>query len=72
MHENTAIDEIFGQAIQIKSAQHRAAFLEQACNENQELLRDLKKLVGDFFRAGEFLQDPVAEVGPAEIITGGG
>ena len=62
MPEKQQIETIFGRAIEIASSQKRAAFLQQACQDDHELRREVERLVGDFFRAGEFLQDPVAHV----------
>jgi serine/threonine protein kinase/tetratricopeptide (TPR) repeat protein len=53
-------DSIFAGAIEIDSPERRAAFLKEACHYDPELHRDLAKLVADHFRAGEFLEKPVA------------
>jgi serine/threonine protein kinase len=51
---------IFGEAIAIESPEDRAAFLDQACQGDPELRRELEKLVADHFRAGDFLERPAA------------
>src|SRR5262249_15903436 len=53
-------DTIFAQAIEIESALERAAFLQAACQGDPELRRELEQLVRDHFRAGAFLERPVA------------
>jgi len=58
-------DTIFAQAIEIASTQERAAFLENACANDPELQREVEKLVADHFRAGEFLERPVARISVA-------
>jgi WD40 repeat protein/serine/threonine protein kinase len=55
-------DTIFAQAIEIASPQERAAFLENACANDPELRREVEKLVADYFRAGGFLERPVAHI----------
>src|SRR5262245_32900534 len=54
-------ETIFAQAIEIPLAEERAAFLAQACGHDAELHREVEKLVKDHFRAGKFLEEPVAE-----------
>ncbi|MHC4402003.1 MAG: hypothetical protein ACYTG0_20215 [Planctomycetota bacterium] len=51
-------ETIFGEAIAIESPEDRAAFLDQACQDDPELRRELEKLVMDHFRAGDFLENP--------------
>ena len=55
-------ETIFGEAIAIESPEDRAAFLDQACQDDPELRRELEKLVADHFRAGDFLEHPVATI----------
>ena len=55
-------DTIFAQAIELASPEERAAFLENACANDPELRREVEKLVDDYFRAGEFLERPVAHI----------
>jgi serine/threonine protein kinase/WD40 repeat protein len=58
-------DTLFAQAIEIASPQERAAFLENACANDPELRREVEKLVADYFRAGAFLEQPVAHIAGA-------
>src|SRR3954449_8981453 len=51
-------ETIFGKAIEIASPQDRSLFLDQACQGNAELRREVEKLVEDHFRAGSFLESP--------------
>jgi eukaryotic-like serine/threonine-protein kinase len=55
-------DTLFAQAIEIATPETRALFLEKACGNDPELRREVEKLVGDHFRAGEFLERPAARV----------
>jgi serine/threonine protein kinase/tetratricopeptide (TPR) repeat protein len=54
----TKAESLFAQAIGIESAAERAAFLEQACGDDPKLQGEVAKLVGDYFRAGGFLEKP--------------
>src|SRR5262245_5626941 len=56
-------ETIFAQAIEIPSAEERAAFLAQACGDDAGLHSEVEKLVKDHFRAGKFLEEPAAGVG---------
>ncbi len=51
-------ETIFGEAIAIELREDRAAFLDQACQDDPDLRRELEKLVRDHFRAGDFLENP--------------
>jgi serine/threonine protein kinase/tetratricopeptide (TPR) repeat protein len=63
MSSNAAAPEIiFAQAIDIPSPEERAAYLDQACSSDRALRAEVEKLVKDYFKAGEFLQRPVAHV----------
>jgi serine/threonine protein kinase/tetratricopeptide (TPR) repeat protein len=57
-------ESIFAQAIEIPSAEDRAAFLDQVCQNDAGLRQELEKLVGDHFRAGQFLERPAAHLLP--------
>jgi WD40 repeat protein/serine/threonine protein kinase len=54
------VDTLFCEAIAIDDAAVRLAFIEQASRSNPELRQHLEKLVAAHFRAGEFLNQPVA------------
>jgi WD40 repeat protein/serine/threonine protein kinase len=61
MHSNgRSVETIFAQAIEIESATERVAFLEEACGPEGELRQEVEKLVRDYFRAGAFMERPVA------------
>ena len=55
-------ESIFGQAIEIPSAEDRTAFLDRVCQNDPGLRQELEKLVGDHFRAGQFLEKPAAQL----------
>ncbi|HMC65469.1 MAG TPA: protein kinase, partial [Gemmataceae bacterium] len=55
-------ETVFAQAIEIESAEGRAAFLDQACGNEPELRREVEKLVVDYFKAGRFLEKPAAHI----------
>src|SRR5262245_39634743 len=59
-----SLDALFCAAIEIGSAEGRAAFLARACGEDAELRGRLEKLVAAHFRAGGFLEQPAAEIDP--------
>src|SRR5437870_6359855 len=54
-------ETVFAQAIEIESSEDRAAFLDQACGNEPELRREVENLVVDYFKAGRFLERPLAE-----------
>jgi serine/threonine protein kinase len=54
--ETTTRDSIFCRAIEIASAEERAAFIAGACGDDLELRRGVEKLVAAHFRAGSFLE----------------
>jgi serine/threonine protein kinase/Flp pilus assembly protein TadD len=55
-------ESIFAQAIEMPSAEDRAAFLDHVCQNDAGLRQELEKLVGDHFRAGQFLERPAAHL----------
>src|SRR5689334_22669018 len=56
---SSSLETIFIQAIAIADAQSRSSFLDRACADNEVLRSEVEKLVNDYFRAGDFLQEPV-------------
>ena len=54
------VDTLFCEAIAIDDATARAAFIEQSSRGDSQLRQHLEKLVAAHFRAGDFLQRPVA------------
>jgi serine/threonine protein kinase/tetratricopeptide (TPR) repeat protein len=61
------LDTIFCAAIEIDSAEGRAAFLAEACGGDAELRRRVEKLVAAHFQAGSFLEGPT----PGQEVTAG-
>ncbi len=61
-HDLPRLETVFAQAIEIESPAECAAFVERACCNNPELRRDVDQLVSDHFRAGKFLESPVAHM----------
>src|SRR5260370_12313240 len=55
-------EAVFAEAIEIKSPEGRAVFLDQACLNDAELRRQVEKLIVDYFRAGRFLEKPAAHI----------
>ena len=64
-------ESIFGEAIDIQSADDRAAFLEQACGGDPQLRAGVEKLVADHFRAGSFLEEPLLHGGATTAMRPG-
>ena len=54
-------ETIFADAIAIESAEDRATFLDQACQDDPALRRELETLVMNHFRAGDFLENPAVQ-----------
>jgi len=63
-------ETIFGEAINITSARERDAYLDRACENDSNLRVMLEQLVGDHFRAGKFLEQPVAQLAATIGTTG--
>jgi serine/threonine protein kinase len=55
------LDTIFCAAVEIASAEDRAAYVAQACGEDSDLRGRVEKLVAAHFHAGSFLDKPAAE-----------
>src|SRR5271155_4003797 len=58
--DDTKFDSIFCEAIEITSAEDRAAFIARACGADDELHRRVDKLVEAHLKAGHFLESPPA------------
>jgi non-specific serine/threonine protein kinase/serine/threonine-protein kinase len=56
---NPSLDTLFCAAVEIASAEERAAYLARACGGDAELRARVEKLVTAHFRAGNFLAAPV-------------
>src|SRR5436305_654360 len=54
------VETIFGEALEIRAADERAAYLDRACAGDTELRRKVETLLGAHFRAGDFLESPAA------------
>jgi serine/threonine protein kinase/tetratricopeptide (TPR) repeat protein len=63
--EISSFDTIFCAAIEIGSAESRAAFVAEACGGEVELRRRVEKLVAAHFQAGSFLEGPT----PGQEVT---
>jgi serine/threonine protein kinase/tetratricopeptide (TPR) repeat protein len=59
-------ESIFAQALEIKSAPERAAFLDRACGHNQGLRAEVEALLRAQDRSGDVLDLP--EAGPADTL----
>ena len=59
-HDDTSFDSIFIAAIELASAEERAAFIARACGADEELRRRVERLVNVHFQAGSFLECPPA------------
>ena len=67
--------ELFSEALELTSAEERAAYLDRACGPDPGLRGRVERLVADHFRAGSFLEHPPAAVSPdatAPFAAGGG
>ncbi len=60
------LDAIFCGAIELRSADARAAYLAEACGGQDDLRRQVESLVAAHFRAGSFLAPPSAA--PADTV----
>jgi serine/threonine protein kinase/tetratricopeptide (TPR) repeat protein len=61
MSTEVSLDTIFGAALDIESAQTRAAYLDRACGEDTSLRRRVEQLLEAHVKAGGFLQLPDTE-----------
>jgi WD40 repeat protein/serine/threonine protein kinase len=59
--EDRSLDTLFCTAVEIPSAEERAAYLDQACGSDPDLRARVEKLVEAHFRAGDFMERPAAE-----------
>jgi serine/threonine protein kinase len=66
MNSLSALESIFVAALDKRSAEDRAAYLDEACGHDPELRRHMERLLNAQARAGSFLQDRVP--GPAGTI----
>jgi hypothetical protein len=66
MNSLSALESIFVAALDKRSAEDRAAYLDEACGHDSELRRHMERLLNAQASAGSFLQDRVP--GPAGTI----
>jgi serine/threonine protein kinase len=57
---NPKIETILAEVVEISSERDRQAFLERACAGNELLRAQVERLLANHFRAGAFLEEPVA------------
>jgi serine/threonine protein kinase/tetratricopeptide (TPR) repeat protein len=62
--ETPSVESIFAHAIEIQSSDERVAYLDRTCAHDSALRGEVERLVRDYFRAGEFLENPLAQIGP--------
>jgi len=67
MTETAHAETIFGDAIEIASPEERQAFLDRECQDDPSLRQEVEKLVLDYFRAGDFLEQPLAQIAAPTI-----
>jgi WD40 repeat protein/serine/threonine protein kinase len=63
--ETPSRDAVFCAAVEIASAEDRAAYIARACGGDGELRAQVEKLVDAHFRAGSFLEPPA----PGDTVT---
>src|SRR4051812_9581075 len=68
--ETPSLDTVFCAAIDIASAEDRAAYIARACGDDNELQGRVGKLVAAHFQAGNFLESSAAR--RASALGGGG
>lgn len=67
---NEAANSVFAEAIELATADDRAAFLNEACGDDADLRGDVERLLKAHNDAGSFLEQP-ADVGFAPTIATG-
>ena len=61
-HNQPNLDSLFAAAVEIKSAEERAAFLNKSCGDNPALRQQVEQLLASHEQAGSFLDKPPAEL----------
>jgi tetratricopeptide (TPR) repeat protein len=56
--KSASVETIFGEALNLSSAEERAAYLDRACGGDIPLRRQVETLLGALERAGDFLASP--------------
>jgi len=64
-NKTPTLESLFEAAAELKSADQRAAYLEKACGKDTELRRQIERLLRSDEKAGDFLENPPAELGDA-------
>ncbi len=55
--QNDAVKSVFDRAAECESAEHRKAYLDDACAGNRELRSRVESLLEAYDQAGEFLEN---------------
>ena len=66
------LDSLFEAAVEIESAEERAAFLDASCGENHELRQQVERLLASDEQAGSFLDKPPADLEATFLTDGNG
>jgi serine/threonine protein kinase/Flp pilus assembly protein TadD len=66
----TAVETIFHAALEKASAEERAAYLDQACQGDNELRRQVERLLAAQHQLGGFLEQPAAEGATSDVAPG--
>ena len=67
-NQSQDVDSILCAAIEIGSADQQAAYLDAACGGDAELRAQVENLLTAHFRAGSFLEQPIAGERPTEVM----
>ena len=62
MSEKPSIDSLFCAAIEIESSDERESYLERSCGEDQELRRQVERLLRAHFHGGSILDSPARSI----------
>jgi serine/threonine protein kinase len=62
------LDSLFAAAVELPTAEQRAEYLHRACSGDVDLRRKVEGLVDAHFRAGAFLESPVAAVAATALL----
>jgi hypothetical protein len=63
------IEHLYEQALEMEES-HRAAFLREACDGDEDLLRDLEGLLAEEPHTASFLEEPaLREIAPESTAT---
>jgi hypothetical protein len=62
------VESILAAAIEVSSPDQRATYLEEACGGRADLRAEVEKLLKAHFRAGSFLERPIAGQRPTEVL----